>query len=111
MKQLALHIESEINNDVLIKLLEICPNIEELYLNGDFSNINLDNFVNLKKLALRGNLLDEFNFDLFKNISNQLEDLEIAFYNMNCEIISKLFYGHNFPNLFSLDISDSKIRR
>ena len=111
LKQLTLHIESEINKDMLTKMFEICPNIEELCLYGKFSNINFDSFVNLKNFELRGEILEGFNFDVFKNICNQLEKLEIEFYEMNDEIISKLLYGHNFPNLFSLDISYSKITR
>ena len=96
---------------MLIKLFEICPNIEELYLDGQFSNINLDSFIHLKKLSLYGEMLDGFNFDLFANICNQLEDLEIALNNLNNKIILKLFYGHNFRNLLSLDISKSKNTR
>lgn len=111
LKQLNLSIESEINNDMIIKLLEICPNIEKLHLSDTFSNINLDYFVNLKNLSLYDNLMDDFNFDLFKNICNQLEELEISFINMNDEIISKLLYGHNFPNLSKLNISCSNITR
>ena len=96
---------------MIIKLLEICPNIEKVNLSNTFSNINLNCFVNLKNLSLYGNLMDDFNFDLFKNICNQLEDLSIELFNMNDEIISKLLYGHNFPNLSKLNISCSKITR
>ena len=91
LKQLNLAIAPEIDNNLLTKLFEMCPNIEELTLRGIFCNINVDSFVNLKKLRLNGDLSDEFNFDLFKNISNQLEELWIEFKNINDEMISKMF--------------------
>lgn len=111
LKVLNLDIKSRINNDMLIQLFEICPNIEELYLGGEFSSINLDNFVNLKKLKLSGNLLIDFNFDLFENISTQLEHLFIEFSNMNNKRIGKLLCRHNFRNLSQLTVSKSKVSR
>lgn len=38
---LSLKVKSEINNALTTKLFEICPNIEYLFLNGQFSNVNL----------------------------------------------------------------------
>ena len=111
LTELTLDVKSEMNNDMSTKLFETCPNIEKLCLSGKFSNINLDNFVNLKKLRLCGDLSVEFNFDLFKNICNQLEELWIGFNNMNDESISKLLCGHNFPNVSNLSISFSQITR
>ena len=99
---------SEINDSFLTKLVEMCPNIEQLSLRGWFSNINFENFVNLKKLALFGHLSDNFNF---KNMCNQLEDLSIELFNMNDENVSKLLYGQNLPNLLKLLIKHSKITR
>ena len=89
----------------------MCPNIEELYLYGNFSDINFDIFCNLKKLKLCGDILDGFNFDLFKNICIQLEELSIKFGNMDDESITKLLYGRNFPKISSLSICNSKITR
>ena len=80
-------------------------------LTGQFSNVNLDSFINLKKLELSGYLLNDFNFDLFANICNQLEELNIRFKNMDDEIINKLLYCHYFPNLSVLTIFSSKITR
>ena len=96
---------------MLTKLFEICPNIEEFYLTGDFSNISFDRFFNLKRLTLCGNLLDDFNFDVFKTICYQLEELSIKFQNIDDESIAKLLCGHNFSNLLSLKVSYSKITR
>ena len=108
LQTLCLNVRNSINIDSSIKLFEIFPNIEGLALDGQFSNINLDNFIRLKKLSLCGVLLDDFNFDLFKNIRNQLEELSISFKNMNDETISKLFYGNCFPNISFLRISNIK---
>ena len=106
---LSLCVKSKINNDSLTKLFTAFPNIEELYLRADFSNISFDSFVNLKKLKFIGNLLEGFNFDVLKNICHQLEELSIRFYNMNNIYIYKLLYGHHFSNLIRLEINSSKI--
>lgn len=111
LKKLTLFVQSKINNNSLTKLFEICPNIEELSLVGEFSDINFDIFVSLKRLKLCGNLLSDFNFDLFENICNRLEELSVKFYNMNDERISKLICSHFFPKLLKLEIISSKITR
>ena len=111
LRNVGLDVKSEINNEMLTKLFEMCPNIEELYLTGDFSNISFDRFFNLKRLKLCGNLLDDFNFDVFKTICFQLEELSIKFKNIDDESIAKLLCGHNFPNLLCLKVSNSKITR
>ena len=99
---------SEINNSFLTNLIIMCPNIEQLSLRGWFSDINFENFANLKKLSLFGHLLDNFNLT---SMCNQLEDLSIELYNMNDQSISKLLYGHYLPNLSKLLIKHSKITR
>lgn len=101
----------EINNGFLTSLFEIFPNIEELHLHGQFSSINFDSFVNLKKISLYGNLLDDFNFDVFDNICNRLKEINVKLENMNDESFTRLFYGRNFPNLLQLNIVSSKITR
>ena len=106
LKRLNLDIESEINNDMLTRLFEICPNIDELCLQGKFSNINFDCFTNLKKLRLSGDLSDDFNFDLFENICNQLEELTIGFKITDNEKITRLLC-HYFPNLSMLYFQNS----
>ena len=54
-------------------------NIEEMFLHSNFHYFNLDSFVNLKSLLIRGYIQKDFNFDLFKNLANQLEHLGIYF--------------------------------
>ena len=113
LKQLDFYTKSEINNDFITKLSEICPNIEELILTstGQFTYINLDRFVKLKNLSLFGNLSNDFNLDLFANISNRLEELCIQLHNIDDESMSKLLFRHFFPNLSNLNILNSNITR
>ena len=59
----------------------------------------MDNFINLTKLTIDGNILENFNFELFKNLCNQLELLAIRFFNFNEKSFFKLFDGHHFSNL------------
>ena len=88
-------------------------NIEELSLCGHFSYFNLDNLVNLKKLYLQGTIHENFNFKLFKNLCNQLEDLSFCFKNDDGKIydVYKLFDGHHFSNLLRLRIMGFNIRK
>lgn len=112
LRDLTLYVQLEINNRSLETLFESCPNIEALTLQGEFSNVNFDRFVNLKKLVLYGNIFYDFDYyDLFANICNRLEELYIILKNVNDEIISKLLYDHSFPMLSSLKLSFSKITR
>lgn len=111
VKILNLDIESEINIDSCTKLFETFPNVEELCLEGNFSNINFDRFVNLKKLELCNDILEGFNFDLLKNICGQLEYLSIELDNIGDEEISKLLNGNNFPNVLALKIWVRRISR
>ena len=108
---LHLYVKSELNIDSCTKLFEIFPNIEELSLDGYFSNIDFTSFVDIKKLSISGSILKDFNFALFTNICNQLEYLKIGFNNIDDENISKLLNGHTFPKVLSLNISSSKITR
>ena len=88
-------------------LLDYLPTVEYLTLHGILSHFNLDSLVNLKSLSLLGMLDKEFNFDLFKNICYQLEKIFILINYIDDECLSKLFYGHHFPNLNHLSISYS----
>ena len=94
-----------------MQLFENFPNITELELNGTFSDINLDDLVNLEKLTLSGRIGDEFNFELFKNFCNHLQDLTIHIKDLDDEIISKLFYGYTFPYLVKLYIKESQVTK
>ena len=78
LRRLSLAVKGEIDNDMIAKLFEICPHIEELSLGGQFSNINFDSFISLKMLGISGSYLEDFNFDILTNICNQLEELSIG---------------------------------
>ena len=72
--------------------------LEDLSLQGTFSYLNLDKFINLKKLSLTGNINQSFNLELFRNLSNQLE--ELSFYcRADEKTFLKLFEGCHFSNL------------
>ena len=111
LKDLTLKVESELNKESSIKLFEMFPNIEELYLEGRFSSLSFDSFVNLKKLSICGSILNNFNFDLLKIICSQLEYLRIELDNINNKDLSLLLNGHYFPNVKTLGIYSSKITR
>lgn len=111
VKILTVDIESEFNIDSCTKLIETFPNVEELSLEGSFSNINFDRFVALKKLELCKDILEGFNFDLLKNLCVQLEHLSIELDNIGDEEISKMLNGNIFPNVLALKISIRRIAR
>lgn len=110
LKTVHLGLKSPINFDIQAKLFDYLPNIERLSLDGIFGDLNLENLYSLKILSLSGTLNDNFNFDLFKNICNQLEALDIR-YDLSNETMFKLLNDHIFTNLTSLKIEDSKITR
>ena len=86
-----------IDSTIHAKLFDYLPNIEYLSLDSYLSNFNLDSLFNLKRLSLEGRLEKDFNFDLFKNICNQMEELSIELYDIDYKSLAKLFYGHQFP--------------
>ena len=86
-----------IDSTIHPELLDYLPNIEYLSLDADLSYFNLDSLVNLKSLSLEGKIDKEFNFDLFKNICNQLEEISIKLYEIDYKCLAKLFYAHQFP--------------
>ena len=109
LTRLYLSIDVKIDEDIVERVVNQVPNIQELYLNGQLSYFNLDNFVNLKELLLAGSIEDEnFNFELFKNLCNQLETIKIL---LNEKTIVKLFDGYKFPNLLDFSIECSNIKR
>lgn len=85
--------------------------IEELSLHANLNYFNLDNLVNLSRLCIGGNLCNDFNFELFKNLSKQLEQLTFFFYKIDYEIFVKMLNGHNFLNLLTLNIDGCNMRR
>ena len=112
LKSFYLEMSSIINQDILTLFLDKFPNIEELTLRGgNFSNFNLDHLVNLKTLRLNGTINDDFNFGLFKNLCNQLEELSISFRGDYESIASKLFDDHRFPNLLEFNLFKCNVIR
>ena len=55
--------------------------------------------------------MDEFNFDLFENICEQLEEISIEVRNLDDKFLAKLFYGHNFPYLHKLVLRKCQITK
>ena len=102
---------SEVLSKFLSKLSDYLPNLQTLALNGHFSNFNLDNLINLNVLHFSGYLMDGFNYDLFKIICNQLEEIRIECENINDEYLTKLFYGYNFPYVHKLFLKRIKITK
>ena len=97
LRELCLSISAKINENILTRLLEHVQHIEELDLDGKLSYFNLDKLVNLKKLTLSGKIdKSSFNFKLFKNLCNQLENIQIALTNIDEKTFVKLFDGSNF---------------
>jgi Leucine-rich repeat (LRR) protein len=108
LTNLYLTISGTIDEDIVTQFVDECPHIQQLYLKGNLSYFNLDSLVNLRKLSLIGTIDDSFNFELFENLSKQLEDIKLEFTNMDEKSFVKLFDGCNFPYLvdFSLRFID-----
>lgn len=71
------------------------PNIEILHLHGKIiPYLNLDKIINLKQLLLNGDINEDFNFELFKNLYNRLEFLIINITNIDYESLLKLLGTH-----------------
>lgn len=89
----------------------LSSSIKVLEIRSAFSDINLDDLVNLEKLSISGELHDEFNFGFFKSFCTHLKELSIHIRNTGHEDISEAFYGHNFPNLVKLDITNGNFTK
>ena len=111
MRELQLDLETPINSEVLSEFIEYLPNIETLELSGKFSYLSLDRLSNLKRIKLFGTIMNDFDFDLFDNLCNQLESITISSQNIDDECLSKLFYGRNFPYLSSLFLTHTTITK
>ena len=107
-----LDLETPISSEVLLKLIRSLPYIEMLIFHGDLSYFNLDSLSNLKSLDLYGRIMDDFNIQLFDNLCNQLESIDIHCTNLDDKNLEKLFYGRNFPYLttFCICCSSSNIK-
>ena len=101
---LSLYITCPIDENIITRLFDRLQHIEKLSLTGNFSYINLDKLVNLKMLSLNGNVNEDFNVELFKNLCNQIRKLRIVLKDIDENTLFKLFDGHHFSNLRSLAI-------
>ena len=84
----------KIDEKTVTRLLDKVPHIQELYLGGNLCYFNLDSLVNLRVLSLFGVTEKNFNFELFKNLCNQLESIKII--SNNKKTLVQLFDGYNF---------------
>ena len=101
LKHLTLE-SKKLNKSLSTQIFVHLSNIKKLEIKGIFSDINIDDLVNLEKLSISGSIDKNFNFDLLKNVCNHLKELTIINSHFDQETISKLFYCVNFPNLFKL---------
>ena len=111
LTSLCLSLGYTIDQSILTKLLDQLKNIQKLYLRGDISYLNLDDLFNLKLIYIEGTLSTNFNFELFKNLSKQLECLMISFSNIDEKTFAKLFDGLNFPYLIDFHIWECNMKR
>jgi len=98
-----------IDDNFITRVLDQVQHLEELDLHANYSYFNLGSFVNLKLLSLVGSINEDFNYDLFKNICYQLEEVNIYLTADFDE--KKLFDGCTFSNLKTLAIRKSNIKR
>jgi hypothetical protein len=103
-----LTITGTIDEKILTRLFDQVPHIEELFLEGNLSYFNLDSLVNLKKLSLCGTIDESFNFELFENLCNQLEDIRIRLFKNDEKTIVNLFDNYYFPYLAYLSLMSAQ---
>ena len=96
--------------DFQTKCFKNLRNIEHLSMLCDLSDFNLDILTSLKSLRIYGVNLNDFKFDLLKNISNQLAELWIESNHFDDEKMEKLFYPE-LTNLARLTISRCSITK
>ena len=111
MQVLSLAISFTIDENIISKLLSQVQYIKQLFLTGNFSYFTLDSLYNLKLLSLTGTITESFNFELFKNLCNQLMIFKSDLTNINEQKLYKLFDGHIFPNLETIAIRECKLKR
>ena len=110
LRFLGLTIKEESINENLSLVFERVRSITSLNLKGCLSNFNFDSLVNLRSLRLNGNINEDFNYDLLKNVCNDLQAFESHFI-FDQKQFTKLFYGLKFPSLYSLRIERSSIKK
>ena len=99
-----------IDEDIVTRLFLQLKHIQVLFLKGNLSYFNLDSLVNLRTISLSGTINEYFNFELFKNLCKQLEDIRIRLTNIDEKTFIKLFDGYNFPYLVNFSLSFLDIR-
>jgi Leucine-rich repeat (LRR) protein len=109
LTELNIKLERPVNSEIVEMITNNSPNIELLTLNGSLSNFNLDKLIHLKKLTLYDNLMEDFNYDIFKHICNQLTALTVGCRNISYRMLIKMFNGLNFSNLSQFSISSGNI--
>ena len=111
LRELGLIFNKPINSELISRIFGYMLNIEILELSGKLSNFNLDSLINLKGCYLFGKIMEDFNFSLYDNLCNQLDEIQIVCKNIDDKSLHKLFYGRNFPCLIKLLVSKSKITK
>lgn len=81
---------NKLNKIMTVQLFKQFSNIKELELNGVFSDISLDDLVNLEKLSISGSIAKNFNFGLFNSLCKHLLELSISIKNIDDENIIEL---------------------
>lgn len=75
------------------------------------SYFSFDRLEHLKALSIFGHYKKNFNFGLFDNLCNHLEELLVYICEINNRGFAKLFYGRNFPFLNKLIIKQTSITK
>ena len=86
------------------------PHIQQLYLGGNLCYFKLDSLLNLRVLSLFGVREKKFNFELFKNLCNQLESVKIINF-VDEKSLLKLFVAYNFPYLADFTLMSFSSKR
>lgn len=97
-------------NSLPMKMFGSLSSIRELEIRGNFSDINLNELINLESFTISGFITDNFNFDLFEVISSRLRELSVNLRNIDAESVSRLF-DVNFTNLVKLDVKLSNMKK
>lgn len=101
---------TNINETNTKPLFDQLQTIEKLFLYGKLYYFNLNNLVNLRRLILSGSTSDCFNFELLKNLPNQLDELAIYIDNIDYKTLAKMIDCHDVSKLLMLDIMNCDIK-
>lgn len=91
---------STIDESITEQFFDQLQNIERISICGKLSYFNLDNFQHLKAIYLEGTIDENFNFRLFRFLSQRLENLSFSFENIDEGTLFELFNDdYDFPKL------------